>query len=872
MAKRGMMDQFAEIKDEHKDTILFFRMGDFYELFYDDAEVASEVLGLSLTSRDKNAENPIPMAGFPWHALEDHLRKMLQSGYKVTIAEQEEELREGAKLLERIVTRVYTPGSLFEEGLIDSNERSILLSLSVDDTEIGVAMFDTSTGQLWGSVYALSSSNDLIEDCLIWQPSEVVVSTKDVTNPTVLSLAQQLPSCVLSTHFVSPAKKKKRVTMILDQTEASQIDLDDRPAMSSAIGLGADYLAYLHVTEDLSFTEFTIRSDTNFLILDQTTLKNLELTSTLAGEYEGSLLSKLNKCRTAMGRRLLREWLLHPLLDIDAIHTRQQAVYALQKSSRRLDGLRETLKGVRDLERLSTQLSYGRANARDLVAIADALERMPALMSWCNQSKDPLLLHLSSSLDSMRDVATNIRSVIIDEPPFGLRDGGIIRTGVVDEIDSLRLISNEGIGWFDELQQTLRKTLDIPSLKVRMNRQIGWYIEVTKVHEEKVPTTWRRKQQMTNGSRYITDELVERDSQLLNAETKLKEIEYRKFLELRSYCRAFCSTLSQLARKVASIDVLQCFATVARAHQWIRPELNDERQIRVTKARHPVLDSSTFVPNDVLMNDKKPFLLMTGPNMGGKSTYLRTVALLVILSQTGSFVPAEKARIGIVDRIFTRVGASDDLLRGRSTFMVEMVEVAHILKNATHQSLVLLDEVGRGTSTFDGLSLAWSVTEDLVNRIHSRTLFATHYHQLTGLEAELSGLRNIHVAVSQSNGRLEFLHTVTDGPCDDSYGIQVAALAGVPQHVVERSVDILRFLEQQAAGAKAGEKYAPATRDHLQKSLFGFYQSEQVMPKDNQMNVEIVRKLQSINIEALSPLEALNVLYDLTRLTKEADQ
>lgn len=867
MAKRGMMDQFDEIKQAHQDTILFFRMGDFYELFYDDAVVASEVLGLTLTSRDKNAETPIPMAGFPWHALEEHLRKMLLAGYKVTIAEQEEELREGAKILERVVTRVYTPGTLYEEGLLQQNERAVLLSVVLIENTLGLGMFDASTGQIWGSTYQASELNQMIDDCLTWQPSELVVNIKDASNPTLLHIAQQLDSCVLSTHFVAPSVRKSRMDTIVQQTNVSQIDVDAHPAMSHAVGLGADYLSFLHVTNELSFSEFTIRSDSKHLILDQTTLRNLELTSTLAGEYEGSLLSKLNKCRTAMGRRLLREWILQPLLDTESIAHRQNAVSSLQRSGRRLDGLRESLKGVRDLERLSTQLAYGRANARDLVATSDALERMPAIMSWCSETNDTLLMNLSNNLNSLQDIGSQIHAVLEDNPPLSLRDGGLIRSGVDDEIDLLRKQSEEGVSWFQSLESELRKSLEIPSLKVRMNRQIGWYIEVTKTHESKIPENWRRKQQMTSGSRYTTEELISRDDVLMNAESRLKEIEYRKFLELRGYCREFTSELSSIGRKIAAIDVLQCFATVARNNQWTRPEITTSKQISISKARHPVLDSSTFVPNDVSMNSKESFLLMTGPNMGGKSTYLRTVALLTILAQVGSFLPAQKAKIGLVDRIFTRVGASDDLMRGRSTFMVEMIEVAHILKNATKDSLVLLDEVGRGTSTFDGLSLAWSICEDISNRLGTRTLFATHYHQLTGLEGELPGFKNIHVQVSQSSGKLEFLHTVTDGPCDDSYGIQVAALAGVPQHVVERSLDVLKFLEQQASGARAGEKYAPATRDHLQKSLFGIYSTQPSTEEPSKSN-EIIQAIQEANLEEMSPLDALQFLYSLSNKIK----
>ena len=879
MSKRGMMDQFDEIKSSHPDTILFFRMGDFYELFHDDAEIASEVLGLALTSRDKKAQDPIRMAGFPWHALEDNIRGMLKAGHKVCVAEQEEELREGAKILERTVSRIYTPGSLYEESLLGTDERSLLIAICLGSDSLGMGVVDASTGQAWASTcHGADRFAKALDEVLRWNPSEIVISPSDAEDNTLCAMFSHLDGVAISQHRASEAKRRQCLTKVLNVADLGHLDLDDAPLAIAAAGLAADYLSTMHITDDVPLRDVEIIEEEGHLVLDQTTLRNLELTSTLTGEYEGSLLSNLNKCRTAMGRRLLKTWILRPLADIDAISARHDAVSALTRSSRRLDALREALKGLRDMERLATQLAYNRSNGRDLLATAIALERMPAVINLCKETDDELLTHLSHELDALSDVGENIRHTLVDHPPLGLKDGGLIRSGIDSEIDELRETAESGHSWFRDLEASLRNELEIPSLKVRMNRQIGWFIEVTKTHEDKVPEQWIRKQQMTNGSRYITDELARRDDLLLTASGRVKELEYRMFTTLREQCRTHVVTLANIAARVASIDVLQCFAEVARSRAWTRPEMTEGDHLKAEGARHPVLETqSGFVPNDISLNAKRRFLLITGPNMGGKSTYLRTTALLSILAQSGSFVPCKKAKLGLVDRVFTRVGASDDLRRGRSTFMMEMIEVAHILRRATSRSLVLLDEIGRGTSTFDGLSIAWSVTEDICNRIGSRTLFATHYHQLVGLEEEVKGLVNVHVQVAQSDGELKFLHTVADGPCDDSYGVQVAALAGLPREVVERASDLLNFLESQARGAKAGETGAPTSRDSGQASLMGYFaaaamsQSGSQTVEVQQISLEpgqqaVLDYLSTINADDMSPRQAQDALYRLKKM------
>ena len=871
------MDQFMEIKHEHPNTILFFRMGDFYELFHEDAQVAAPVLGLALTSRDKNAENPIPMAGFPWHALEDNLKIMLKSGFKVTVAEQEQQLREGAKLLERVVTRIYTPGSLYEESLLATNERSVLSSIVLAKSALSMAVIDSSTGESWAATWSDNERFSSLEDELLrWNPAEIVLSSKDAENDNLCSIFANLNNCVISQHNVNKKRRIERLESILQVSDLGHLDLDSSPLSIEAAGLAADYLAEVHFNSEIPLRDLQIIEETGHLVVDQTTLRNLEITATLSGDYEGSLISSMNYCRTAMGRRLLKTWLLRPLHQLDAIELRHNAVRSLKSSSKRLDLLRQNLVGLRDMERLATQLAYNRSNARDLQATAMALERMPAIMQLCRDANDEFLRHLSQNLTDLSDMAEDIIRTLREDLPIGLRDGGIIRKGINTDLDELRVVSTEGYQWFKELELNLRKQLDIPSLKIKNNRQIGWFIEVTNSHIEKVPKEWIRKQQMTNGSRYTTEAIAHRDDLLMSADSKIKQLEYQLFQNLRDKCRLNSVALANIAGKIAAIDVLQCFATVARKRNWIKPTMSGGESIYIKQSRHPVLEQNHgFVANDIIMDKKNRFLLITGPNMGGKSTYLRSAALISILAQSGSYVPAESAKLGLVDRIFTRVGASDDLKRGRSTFMMEMIEVAHILRKATNKSLVLLDEIGRGTSTFDGLSIAWSVTEDICNRVQCRTLFATHYHQLVGLENDIDILKNIHVQVSHVDGKLKFLHTIADGPCDDSYGIQVAALAGLPRSVVERASDLLQFLEKQAYGAKAGDVGAPSARDIGQTSLMGYFAAASLAQAQSKQNPtkETGGKLSSfiktLELDEMSPKEALNALYEARSLLEE---
>ena len=822
MAKRSMLDQFAEIKAQHPDTVLFFRMGDFYEMFYDDAVLASEVLGITLTSRDKSADEPVPMAGVPWHSVESYLQGMLRAGHKVTLCEQEDELRPGSKILERVVTRVYTPGSLYEEDLIGEDGSSLLAGLISRGDGIGLAILDSSTGRAWLQEHSGPGRYERVRDELQrWSPSELVLGRREAESEESRALLSSLDKVTMSVHEGGKEQHLQVVKDHLELVDLGSVDLDRRPLAMEACGLTAGYLTKLHLVDVVPLREVHFDADDGHLVLDQTTLRNLELTHTLAGEKDGSLLQAIDCTRTWMGRRQLKEWILRPLTDSEKIASRQSAVASLIRAPRRLDNIRESLKSMRDLERLSTRLAYGRANARDLVAVSDCLERMPRLQGLLSEGDSELLHQCAEGLSDLDPLMHHIASRVVEDPPMTIRDGGIFQDGVNEQLDDLRQKAGEGTDWLKGFESRERERLDIPSLKVKQNRQFGFFIEVTKSHLDKIPDEYRRRQTMTNAERFTTEELKEWEEVILTADDRSKALEHELFLGLRKEVASNASKLSELGRKVASADVLSAFAKHARKHSWNRPDIKHDSTMEIVAGRHPVLEGDgRFVPNDISFDNRRKFLLLTGPNMGGKSTYLRQTALITILAQAGSFVPADKARIGIVDRVFTRVGAHDDLRRGRSTFMMEMIEVAHILRRATPRSLILLDEVGRGTSTFDGLAIAWSVTEDISTRVAARTLFATHYHQLVGLANEIEGLVNIHVQVADVKGEIRFLHTVADGPCDDSYGVQVAALAGLPSGVVERARDLLIFLEGQAQGARAGSEGTPDTRESGQSSIY----------------------------------------------------
>ena len=602
-----MMDQFFEIKEQNPGTILFFRMGDFYELFYEDAEVASEVLGLSLTARDKKAEKPIPMAGFPWHQLQDQLKNMLRAGFKVTVAEQEEELRDGAKLLERVVTRIYTPGSLYEENLIDENSTSGLCALKIDDDSVGFCYVDSSTGMLRSASFSgISRFDRCLDEILKWQPTEIVLSPKDSESGEFCEMLKSIDSMMISHHQTSSEQRKEQLKKMLELADLGSIDADSSPSALDASGLAADYLSKMQLTDFAMIRDVELIEDGTNLQLDQTTLRNLEIIQTLSGEYEGSLIGSMRACKTAMGRRCLKRWLLNPLRDISSLKSRHDSVGKLMRSSRRLEMIREALTGIRDMERLAIRLSHGKADGRDLVAIADALSRLPSLRLTLKECEDPLLDILIEDLDILNPLSEKIFATLVDNPPLTVKEGGLIRTGFDENLDELRNISDEGKSWFSALERTLREDLGIPSLKVKHNRQIGWFIEVTKSNLSRVPDEWIRKQEMTNGSRYLTQELVERDRALVTSESKVKSIEYDHFLDLRKLVTESSEVISSIADRLSAIDVLQCFAKLSSDRNWCRPEMVEDQNINLKEVRHPVIElDGNFVPNDILFDKNR---------------------------------------------------------------------------------------------------------------------------------------------------------------------------------------------------------------------------------------------------------------------------
>ena len=875
----GMMEQYRALQAAHPETVLLFRMGDFYELFDEDAEQVAPRLGLTVTSREKNTDHPLPMAGFPWHALEGNVRKLLALGHKVTVAEQEETVRPGEKLLCRVVTRVYTPGSIYEESLLEPTAEARLAALVVERDRLGLAVLDSSTGIATAREVAGPRAWEQVADDLLREGvAELVLTPRVASRPEVREVLAAVDELCISVHGATAGRAAEALSQALGGVDPGYLDLDARPLARRAVGVAVDYLQHMHVGSEVRLQDVRFHEQAGVLELDRTTLRNLELIRTADGSSDGTLLSVMDETCTAMGRRSLRAWLLAPLLDLATIKARSAAVGTLVAGARPLRELREALALMHDLERLASRLASGHADARDLVAMSDALRRASPLEAAWSTSSDPLLAETATGLAALDAVAERIAASLDDEPPASVREGGLFRAGSDARLDAHRARVDEGHRWLEQLEATERERLGIPSLKVRHHKTLGYVIEVTKTHLDKVPPEYVRRQAVATSARFTTDALLEWQEVILSAAADGHALEHALYLELCAELRPVAGQMSEIARRLATLDVLATYAEVARRGGWTAPVLvNNPDVLELTQARHPVLAADpAFVPNDLRLDSRRGVLLLTGPNMGGKSTYLRQTALLTILAQAGAWVPARSARIGLADRILTRVGAHDDLRRGRSTFMVEMLEVAHILRRATASSLVILDEVGRGTSTFDGVAIAWAVVEDLARRVGARTLFATHYHQLVGLEDEVARVANVHVQVDQGAGELRFLHTVADGPSDESLGVQVAALAGLPAEVVERAGDLLEFLERQAAGARAGERGQPGRRTIGQRSLFGFVDeraapgaaAQAADPPPQPSALEALERLQQLDPDALSPREALEAVHELTTLLR----
>jgi DNA mismatch repair protein MutS len=854
------MKQFHRFKEKYPDCILFFRMGDFYETFYDDAKTCSRVCGLALTSRSKGA-NPIPLAGVPYHAVDGYLKKMLLNGYKIAVCEQVEDPKTAKGVVKRDVVRIVTPGTLTDDILLDEKKDNFLAAVSLNKTKTaGISWVDISTGHFFAQQLP---EDKLLDELLRLAPAECLLPdtrgelfdaetrklAKDITQLTGATITQR------PAWYFDPYQSRQRLLKHFGTATLEGFGIkDSEDGLVPAAGAIIEYLNETQKTTLSHIASVKKIDRKNYLQIDQTSLASLEILRTIRTETkQGSLLDCLDETLTGPGGRMFRNWLCAPLCDLGAIELRQDLIEELTQSQTKLSEIRKHLADIADTERIAARISTLRATPRDLVALAATLRRIPNLRETLKQLESDLANELANRCDSMDELAELLESAIEPQCPPHLRDGGVIREGFNEELDRLRSISKDGRSWLQNYQKQQIEQTGIANLKIGYNKVFGYYIEVSRSAAEKVPQSYHRKQTIKNAERYITEELKNYETRALGAEEKALELELKLFEDLRRHTTQYTNRLQQLADTVGRCDCLTSLAYTAKRRHYIRPKVTAGAELIITDGMHPVLAETLgpeFVPNDIELGDGSgDIIVLTGPNMSGKSTYIRQVALLVLMAQTGSFIPAKSAQIGLVDRIFTRVGASDELVRGQSTFMVEMTETANIINNASAKSLVVLDEVGRGTSTYDGLSLAWAVTEHIANKIKCRTLFATHYHELTELSELFTNIKNCNVAVREWMDEVVFLHKILPGGTDKSYGIHVAKLAGIPKSIVERSKEILEELEATFQKEASGRHLAKhKTKKPPHDILFV------------EKHKSVLDKLSSTDIDNLTPIDAINLL------------
>ena len=855
-----MMQQYLQIKEQNQDAILFFRLGDFYEMFGADAKTASRELDLTLTSRDKSKDKPaeerMPMCGVPYHAADAYIARLIAKGYKVAICEQTEDPAQAKGLVKRDIIRVVTPGTVIDSACLDEGRSNFCAGIYLDDDYAAVCVCDITTGKAHATTFSGGERvKQLINELGRFTPAEAVVNETAFFDEMLHSFLQDKLNCHLEK--LPPGRFQMEASERLIRRQFGDDALHrlprDNPAVFLALGA---LLSYLHETQktDLSHVddlEYYRRGQ--FMELDLTARRNLELTETLRSkEKKGSLLWVLDKTKTAMGGRMMRSWLERPLLSVTEIDRRSAAVAALAENTMAREELILALQGISDMERLVGRIVYGTAGGRDLVSLRTAMERLPQVKAQLSCFDKGRLHQLNEELDDLNDLAALIGQTLVDEPPFSVREGEMIREGFDGEVDRLRSILHGGKDVIVRMEAAEKEKTGIRTLKIGYNKVFGYYIEVSNSFKDQVPESYIRKQTLVNGERYITQELKDLEHDILSANDRITALEYQLFTDLRLHIAAQAARVQQAAALVAELDALCSLAAVAVKNNYCCPVVDESGVIEIHDGRHPVVEQmrrdSMFVPNDTYMGARDDRVaIITGPNMAGKSTYMRQVALIVLMAQIGSFVPARAARIGVVDRIFTRIGASDDLSAGQSTFMVEMTEVSDILKSATADSLLILDEIGRGTSTFDGMSIARAVLEYCADpkKLGAKTLFATHYHELTALEGELPGVRNYNIAVRTRGEDIIFLRKIVSGGADRSYGIEVAKLAGLPRQVLTRARHILQELEDEAGKPHA----APAETDQV--SLEALSESA------------VIDQLRRAQVDTLSPLEALNLLYEL---------
>lgn len=872
-----MMQQYMETKKEYPDCILFYRLGDFYEMFYEDALTASKVLEITLTGKNCGLEEKAPMCGVPHHALDAYLNKMVSSGYKVAICEQMEDPATTKGIVRREVIRIVTPGTNLNMQALEEGKNNYIMSIVYFPDKIGVSFADITTGE-----YRLTEMTDtrkLMDEIAKLLPVEIICNDAFMVSDIDMdTLKNRLGITVynIDSWYFEEASCRKTLQEHFHISSVKGLGLDD--FATGTIAAGA-LLQYLYETQKISLSHITHLDpyiNSKYMLLDSSTRRNLELCETMREKQKrGTLLWILDKTKTAMGARMLRNYIEQPLIGLEEIILRQNAVSALCKAPMERDEIREYLGAVYDLERLLAKISYKSVNPRDMIAFRNSLKMLPFIRLLLEKLEDTLLHTIYEEIDALEDIYQKIEAAIVEEPPISTRDGGIIKEGYDADIDRLRSAKTKGKTWLAEMEASERERTGIKNLRIKYNKVFGYYLEVTNSYKNLVPEEYTRKQTLANAERYTTPRLKELEDMILNAEDKLYALEYDAFSALRDEIAQNLDRVQKTARAVAQLDVYASLSFVAERNHYVCPQVNTKGIISIKGGRHPVvekmIENDMFIDNDTFLDNKKNCIsIITGPNMAGKSTYMRQVALIVLMAQVGSFVPAKSAEIGIVDRIFTRVGASDDLASGQSTFMIEMNEVANILRNATADSLLILDEIGRGTSTFDGLSIAWAVIEHISNKklLGAKTLFATHYHELTELEGRMNNVNNYCIAVKEKGDDIVFLRKIVRGGADKSYGIQVAKLAGVPDMVIDRAKEIVGQLSdndiiekiQTIVGEQRAERKAPMHYEEVdleQMSLF-----------DTVTDQDIIEELKQLDISNMTPLDAMNALYGLQNKLK----
>ena len=865
-----MMQRYLETKKEYEDCILFYRLGDFYEMFFDDAITASRELELTLTGKDCGQEERAPMCGIPHHAAEIYVSRLIAKGYKVAICEQLEDPKKTKGIVKRGVIRVVTPGTLVDSNMLEERKNNYIMSIFKTGIYFGISVCDISTGEFYSAeIKEQNNFPTLLDEIARYTPSELVVNSMMANCEEEMSKIKERFENVYVTKFNDKFFKTELNNIdlrfnIVDNEGKKLENIKEKTLIVASINALVEYIEETQKTSLDHINKITIYNLSKYMALDINARRNLELTEKMRDKSKkGTLLWVLDKTSTSMGGRLLRRWLNDPLIDVKEINKRLNAVKELKDDLMLRGEIIENLKKVYDIERLAGKMAYGNANARDMVTLKNSLMKLPEVKQILTNCKSELLKELYENLDELQDIYQLIETSIVDDPPMTIKDGGIIKLGYDEEIDKLKTAQTEGKNWLIALEAEEKEKTGIKNLKIGFNKVFGYFIEVTKSNLDQVPERYIRKQTLTNAERYITEELKNLENQILGAEERVVNLEYNAFTEIREEIAKNVKRLQTTSEVISTVDVLSSFAQVAEDMNYCMPKVDDNGIIDIKNGRHPVIEKiigiGTFVENDTYLdkNDNR-LAIITGPNMAGKSTYMRQVALITLMAQVGSFVPAESANIGVVDKIFTRVGASDDLSMGQSTFMVEMMEVATILKEATQNSLVILDEIGRGTSTYDGLSIAWAVAEYIADKekCGAKTLFATHYHELTELENKLEGIKNYSIAVKEKGEDIIFLRKIIEGGTDESYGIHVAKLAGVPKAVTTKANEILRSLERK--NILTNKKQEKQDKKQVE-GQFDMY---------NYKLAEIASEIDKINLNELTPIDALNTLVKIKEKMK----